>query len=88
VKPGPPCGTNTSRALGFEVARFFTAASEVSGTMGFPAGLAPAVPRAGFPLQQAKGSGSAPPLAHPGPFAACGAEVGRGRGLLFQLVLL
>lgn len=88
VMPGPPCGASTSRAPGFEVARFFTVVSEVSGAMGFPAGLAPVVPWAGFPPQQAKGSGSAPPPAHPGPFVARGAEASLSSGLLLRLVFL
>ena len=58
--------------------------------MSFPAGLAPAAPRAGFPQQQAKvlGSGSAPPLAHPSPFAAHGAEASFDRKLFLWLVFL
>lgn len=88
VMLGPPYRASTSRAPGFEVTCFFAAVSEVSGVMGFPAGLAPAAPRAGLPPQQAKGSGSAPPLAHPSPFAAHGAEAGLSRGLLLWVVFL
>lgn len=89
TKPGDAGAALRCRHLAsFEIPCFFAAVSEVSGVMGFPAGLAPAALQAVFSPQQAKGSGSAPWPAHPGPFAARGAEAGPGRGLLLWLVFL